>query len=307
MVTGEVSMRTTLNTDSEIISTFARPKCPKPPMFPIDESLSLYGTLLEEERPVLCGFSERENACYYYQINEMRWSLKSTTILEERSHASSTNYGTGTWIITGGQIHLNGAPVLLESSELLKDNKFVQGPLLPLPLSGHCTVSLFRSQILLAGGYGEQSHLKTAFILELEEEITWRNLTRMHYGKFGHACGKVEMNFNQTNIITVGGLHQDRLEIYFLQRSEWFSSPAVKCQPIFKVATIQSLTTFAISGGVELEPHCTKTDCRLDSILVYDNNNKQLVKNRQRLSQGRGNHAAVPLPEDVVCSSNVLP
>ena len=109
--------------------------------------------------------------------------------------------------------------------------------------------------------------------------------------------------FEDIEVIAAGGLHQDKTEIYSLQRSSWFNGPDIQDRPIFKAATLQGINTFILTGGVELDPHCTTNDCRLSSIYAYDASLETFLQENQRLDQGRGNHVAVPLPVDIECSS----
>ena len=297
MLTGEESTRSGLNDDSEIVSLFPRPSCPKPSRFPIENMLSLYGTI-SAEGPLLCGFSEHEKGCFRFRIRENNWEMTQFTLIENRSHASSVSYGNGAWIITGGQEYQERerVQVLLDTSEILNNSEFINGPKLPMPLSGHCSVKIKEGQVFLAGGYGE-SHLKDSFIFNIEANAS-DYLPLMKHGRFGHACGKVRTLFNEIELIAVGGLHQNTMEKYSLMHSKWFALPDIEDQPIFRSATVQGETAFIITGGVELEPHCTNIECRQDTIKLYDNNIKYLVINEKRLSKGRGNHLAIVLPID---------
>ena len=301
MVTGEASTRPRLNTDSEIVSLFARPKCPKPKRFPIENMLGFYSTL-SVDLPLLCGFSEQEKGCFEYQFLEKHWIIKQFGMIENRSHASSVDYGNGIWIITGGQKYSNGVPVILETSEILIDLAFTQGPNLPIPLSGHCTVKISDDQLLVAGGYGE-SYLTDTYILNINQN-TSDAVPSMKYGRFGHACGKVITLFNEVEVILAGGLHQDKIEKYSLVHDKWFTMPNIEDHPIFKSATVQGESTFVITGGVELEPECTTSNCRQDIIKIFDDYNKAFKQHTKTLSNGRGNHLATSIPIDTICSGN---
>ena len=302
MVTGEESMRQTLNADSEIISLSPRPSCPKPTRFPIENTLALYGSW-SAKGPLLCGFSEQEKGCFKYQILENNWELQQFVLLENRSRASSVSYENDTWIIIGGQDYDNGLPVVLNTSEILRNCSFTQGPNLPTALSGHCSVKSNLDHIFIVGGYGKP-HLKDVFILNIKE-FTWQYLPLMKYGRFGHACGKVMTSFKEIEIIVAGGLHQNRIEKYSLVHSKWFTLPMATDQPIFKSATVQGETTFIITGGVELEPDCTTSNCRQDIIRIYDNYVNVLKHENIRLNHGRGNHIATPIPFDIICSGTL--
>ena len=299
MVTGELPTRPLINVDSEIVSLFDRPNCPKPTNFPIENSLAYYGILFEDD-PLICAFNGQENGCFRYQIYRKEWSLEVFAINKQRTHASGVHYGNNSWIISGGHIFQERIPLLLSTSEVLKNQMFDFGPMLPIPLSGHCSVALDERQIFIGGGYG---NLKDSFILDVSEK-TWTNLTLMKYGKFGHACGRVYTLFNEMEVIVAGGLHQNIIEHFSIKRSNWFSGPTIN-QPIYRVATIQGETTFLITGGVELEPGCSTINCRLNTILKYDNYVEDFSKEKT-LSQGRGNHIAIPLPADIECSGNIL-
>ena len=303
MVTGEESTRHRLNDDSEIVSLFPRPSCPKPPNFPIKKTLALYGRL-SAEGPLLCGFSDQEKGCFKYQIRDNNWEMEEFSLLENRSHASSVSLRNGSWIITGGQKYFEGVPVLLDTSEMFLHGEFSQGPQLPIPLSGHCSVNIDERKHFLAGGYGE-IYLKDSLILHIKEPF-WDNLPLMKFGRFGHACGRVMTLFNDIEVIVAGGLHQNRIEKYSFVHQKWFVLPNIEYQPIFKSATVQGESTFLITGGVELEPDCTASNCRQDTNKVYDAYDETLTAKKERLSQGRGNHVATLLPFNAVCISKKL-
>ena len=296
MVTGEESIRSRLNADSEIISLFAQPSCQKPPIFPIENSIALYG-ILSGEVPLLCGFSEKETGCFKFKSVENNWVNIHFSLLENRSHASSIKYGNGSWIISGGQKYHGRVPVLLDTSEILRDSEFAFGPNLPMPLSGHCSLKIKEDQIFITGGYGEP-HLKDSFIMNINYN-TLDNLPFMKFGRFGHACGRTMTLFSEIEIVIAGGLYQNIIEIYSFVHSKWFTLPNIEDHPIFKSAIVQGETTFVITGGVELEPHCATINCRQDTIKLYDIYFKALLKNEKKLSQGRGNHLATALPIDV--------
>ena len=302
MVTGEESTRPILNVDSEIVSLFARPTCPKPPNFPIKNTLALYSTLTKE-RLLICGFNDQENECFRYQILENKWVMEEFALLENRSHASGVSLGDDSWIITGGQTYFEGSPVLLNTSEILNNSEFIQGPSLPIPLSGHCSLKLNDEKIFVAGGYGE-TYLMDSFILNIKTYF-WGFLPLMKYGRFGHACGKTISLFNEIELVVAGGLHQNTIEKYSLTHSKWFTLPNINNQPIFKSASVQGETAFIITGGVELEPDCKKENCRQDVIRLYDRNLKVLVTKNKRLMEGRGNHVASSMPLDIVCSGKL--
>ena len=299
MVMGELPTRPELNKDSEIVALFARPKCPKPPDFPIENTLDRYG-ILQGEVPFICGINDQENTCFKYKVKDNKWDLENFTINGNRTQASSVQYGDSMWIITGGQKFVSGVPVILDNSEILKDGEFINGPLLPIPLSGHCTVKLHHG-FFVAGGYGD---LKDSYIFDISD-TTWKNLTLMKYGKFGHACGRVLTLFNEDEVIAVGGLRQYETEIFSLKRSIWLDGPRILDQPIFRSATVQGENTFIITGGVELEPDCTTPNCRSNTIIEYNNFIVDFLPKEEKLSKGRGSHTAVPLPVNAVCSSKI--
>ena len=302
MVTGEASTRPKLNTDSEIVSLFARPNCRKPLKFPVDNTLALYGSSATEGL-LFCGFSDQEKGCFRYNILENNWEIEQYSLLVNRSHASSVSFGNGSWIITGGQTYsdFERVPILLETSEILRDLEFIQGPNLPISLSGHCSIQIDDNHIFIAGGYGDESHLMNSFILNITH-FTWNYLPLMKYGRFGHTCGKTISLFNEIDVIVAGGLHQNRIEKFSLTHFKWFTLPIIEDQPIFKSATVQGETTFVITGGVELEPDCTTSNCRIDTIKIYDNDMSKFKKDIKRLTRGRGNHVATPMPINVDCS-----
>ena len=304
MVAGEAATMSQMNRDVEIISLFARPTCSKPLDIPIENSLSMYGAIIGGQ-PLICGSSGLANDCYTYQIKHSKWQHKNYTLAEERIHAASAMFGDGMWIIMGGQTFVGDNPILLDTSEVFHNlNTFTSGPTLPIPLSSHCAVELGKFQLFIAGGYGDE-HLKDTFVLNLDKfpSWSWNNLTSMRYGRFGHTCGKVITFFGDTEVIVAGGLYQDIIEIYSVARSMWFKGPLIENRKIFKAAAIQGELTFVVTGGVELEPDCTTSNCRLNEINVYDIIDNSLKYINQTLRKRRGNHISILLQSDLDCSS----
>ena len=308
MVAGESSTRPDLNVDAEIISLFARPTCPKPPDFPMRDSLALFGAFVAD-RPVLCGTRVEDSLCLSYDMSGGSiWHTEQFALNGRRTHASGAMLGNGSWIITGGQLYVDGAPVLLNTSEILEDDGgggFVPGPMLPMPLSGHCTVSIEGWHMFVAGGYGV-SHLRESFLLDTDDR-SWRSLPMMRHGKFGHSCGRAETEFGEVKVIVTGGLRQHQTEVYLPAKQIWVDGPRLsEARHVFNTATVQGSDTFVITGGVELEPDCSTSDCRLDDILGYDPYSNSWVKSVQKMRQGRGNQASIRLPFDAECSCEFL-
>ena len=310
MVIGESSTKPELNVDAEIKALFPRPTCSKPPNFPIDESLALYGGLIESDITI-CSIKSEGNACFIYNIIEMSWNVKDFFPGEERIHGSSAPLdGGSSWIIIGGQKYLRDSPVLLNTSEILISNAFEPGPIAPIPLSDHCTVALEKNRIFTAGGYGDigESHLKNAFILEYNvSQSIWHFLSPMKNGRFGHACGSIKTVFEEVKVIAAGGLHEETVEIYSIQRQSWSNGPNLEEIKIFKTATTNGIMTFLVIGRVELEPYCTTESCRLDSIYSYEyKSSTGFVKFEPTLNKARGNHISVPIQSERDCSSKIL-
>ena len=301
MIVGESSTRPELNSDVEIKALFSRPTCLKPKDFPVHESIALYGAYIQ--RPLLCGIKTDENACFTYDIGKMSWNSEEFSIGEARSHASSTPFGNGSWIIIGGQQYFRGSPILLNTSKIFAKNEFLPGPISPHPLSDHCSVVLDEINIFISGGYGDYSSLNSVLILEIGAESKWQSVNPMQHGRFGHACGLIKTIFNTNEVIVIGGFQQDSTEIYSFSRQEWQSGPKTEQRQVFKAATIQGTFSFVVTGGIELAPHCTTKNCRLDTIYVYDHSTRKFIQHEQRLNQGRGNHVSISIPSDVDCSS----
>ena len=281
--------------------------CPKPSDFPVRGSNALYGTYYGQRQTLLCGTKIDENACYTYDIGGMSWNLEGFAPMEEQTHASAAAWNSS-WIIVGGQKHIGESPVLLNTSEILISNKFMPGPVAPVPLSDHCIVAVDKNVIFISGGYGEPSPLGITLILNFGElKSNWQTLNPMKSGRFGHACGRIKTIFDIYEIIVVGGLHQPSTEIYSFSREHWLSGPNFEDVQIFNAATVQGEYSFLITGGVELVPQCTTRNCRLDRIYAYDHSSRMFTKHEQRLNRGRGNHVSISLPANVNCSSELFP
>ena len=296
-----------INADVEIVMTFPRPTCPKPPNFPKENSLSLIGTFLTS-MPILCGGGETsiDNFCYGFDFEEYIWINKSFKLDQSRIQAAGTQISDNKWIIFGGQIYFEGGPLILNTSTILVNEDFLPGPYLPMPLAGLCAVSIETNKIFLSGGNdGQLKKQRTAISLLLKTSNLpiWKNLPMMSIGRYGHSCGKTK-HFNEFEIIVAGGLRVNRVEIYLLTKGLWINGPNLERQ-VFSAATLQGELTFLIIGGMELEPDCKKDNCRLDVIHAYNRLENSWNEKKQTLRLGRRNHVAIPLPIEVDCSSKL--
>ena len=304
MVAGE-DASTEISSDVEIVTMFPRPSCPKPPNFPYSNSLALIGMFINNQI-VLCGFLEDLSSCYGLDIEtHFNWIKLYLHLLEERSQAATVKLEDNSWLITGGQKYYGGAPKLLNTTEIVSEEKSVFSSELPQPLSGHCAITINSLIIFIAGGYG-QPHLVDCFLLNLNNQTTSQNqiVAPMSQGRYGHACGRVKTQ-GLTKIIVVGGLRVDNSEIYLLDRNFWLNGPKVKEQEIFKSSVVNGPTSFALVGGIELEP-CSTDTCRFDSIFIFDADENKWGKSEHVLIRGRGNHISINLPTDYICSSKIF-
>ena len=301
MVAGE-DASTELNSDVEIVTMFPRPSCPKPPNFPDSDTLSLLGMFINDQ-VVLCGYKDEQSFCYGLNIeNYFNWVEFPLQLLDERSQATTVKLKENFWLITGGQNYYNGAPKLLNTTEIVNEEESIFGPELPQPLSGHCSVSINSSFVFVAGGYG-QPYLLDSFLLKLFDPILSRYeiLTPMSIGRYGHMCGRVKIQ-GTTKIIVAGGLRVDDVEIHLLDRNVWIKGPKLQGQELFKATTINGPTSFALVGGIELEP-CSTDNCRYDSIFIFNGDESKWERSKHLLKRGRGNHISIDLPIDYTCSS----
>ena len=308
LVTGEERTHN-LNRDAEIVAMFDKyPACPKPPNYPIQTS-AMVGMYVEGE-PVVCSISNTSGnrPCYGLDMQAATWSIKPYALMEDRTLAASTPFGNGSWIITGGLEYVNGAPHILDTSEILWHGRseFELGPQLPEPLSGHCTVAIGERTILTAGGRSRSIHLRTARILNTESN-EWTRVLDMRHGRHGHSCGRIlASSDNNVEVVVAGGLRVYSSEIYSSSRLyPWRLGPRLE-RPVFRAATVQGPASFLIAGGTDLEP-CAAADCRLKNVIEFDISHEYVWNDKgEVLENRRANHVAIPLSPDIDCSSEVF-
>ena len=304
LVVGEASTRPEINIDVEIIALFLRSVCNKPKNYPVEKSLSFYGTFLNNI-PIVCSTLVNKSLCYGYNIQREFWNIQSYSPIEERIQAASCNVHNGSWIITGGQKYIEGTPILLNTSEILNtDGIFYMGPTLPLFLSGHCSLLFNNSNMFISGGFRQPDHLRSSYFFNFQKNI-WSSLHLMKHERYGHACGRILSKSNELNVIVIGGLHQNSMEIYLPHYAIWIDGPNIEERPVFKAATVQGLTTFVLNGGIELEPNCMSDKCRLNEIYIFDVANNRWTKSDKKMKSARGNHASIFIKNDVDCSSKL--
>ena len=78
----------------------------------------------------------------------------------------------------------------LSSTEIYSSasKAFTVGMELPMPLSGHCMISLNSTHSVLTGGYDGRSWRREAYIANIALG-TWTEIAHMNEFRSSHACG----------------------------------------------------------------------------------------------------------------------
>ena len=252
-VVGEEGLNSDLAKDVELIKLFTRDTCPKPPNLPGHQISGIIATYLNDEL-IVCYFISNKisesrlesiSNCYEMDFNDWYWKQLPFALSEERAYSANAKYSSGndsssqTWLILGGQRFTDGSPEILDSSEILEDNKFSYGPILPIPLSGHCAVSINDTHIFIAGGYNPPYHFKSSYILDMSiGKEDFEPVADMIHGRYGHSCGKVFTIFKKVKLVAAGGLKLESVELFSMDTGVWKMGHSLP-NPIFRAATVQ--------------------------------------------------------------------
>ena len=155
--------------------------------FPVKIWAAAGATLGDASLPHVCGgYDGKKNRkeCYVFHPQSNRWNI-SRQMSHARGGSGSATHPDHGWVIAGGLRDGDN----LSSAEQTQDGKTFQPfASLPLPLSGHCLVSLGKGggkgDFFLAGGWTGSVDSKKAFIYDAGSG-SWRKVADMSTAREG--------------------------------------------------------------------------------------------------------------------------
>lgn len=158
------------------------------------------------------------------------------------------------WWVSGGEDKM-GNP--LKSSELRWSNgTWGAGPVLPVPITGHCVVQIQRDLSVIIGG--KPYHDNYIYNWRTRK---WSTFYQLQTSRFYHGCGLIRNNvlgsgFDQDIIVVGGASNTDEnvlksTEIYKSDVNNWEIGPDFPTGGIYGVAIVQysSDTILAVGGA----------------------------------------------------------
>ncbi len=162
--------------------------------------------------------------CYSFNVTSNTWSISSLMLTARQSPTAvvvavkeNSREAEELWLFGGKDVQGN---VLTTTERIVVSTNYggatsLEGPDMPMPISGHCAVHIDDDQVLLAGGVDSRGRLmKDIHILNLRERHYYKPSGQMPIAMTGHFCGLTEGH------VVVGG-GEDRRIVQILSVKDW--------------------------------------------------------------------------------------
>ena len=233
-------------------------------------------------KPFVCGgiYYNKNVAkiCREFNFGFYMWEPTNISLIENRFNAKSVLLENGTFIVMGG---LNVSRNTLNSMEILDQDKFLEGPYMPIHTSSHCVVKKDELIIITGGNNGDEI-IDRSFIFNIINK-EWEYPASMNTARFGHICGIS----NNVDIIVAGGKSEyntrdilDSSEQLSLKSFHWQNIARLP-KRIFGAITVQIESTFLVLG-----------DGYKNFIFQFDEVNYEWVIREEKMAFMRHDHFA---------------
>ena len=249
-------------------------------------------------RPRVCGgegpFTDQ---CYQYLYESNQWENLQPSLQEARSDAGSGMVNSATWLITGGW---DGIDPPTDTTEVWSsvDGLFLEfGPDLPLPLRGHCQVTLNYSYVFVLGGYDGSDYSLSFNVLDWDAEEWLEPLPDLPGYILFDACGLIQNPENGQELVVLAS--GTACYIFNFRNETWREGPVLEGvnSDLQESATaVQMGDNFLVLGGYLGDGVST------DTVYEFDQDNYLWIP-RDSLSSARRGVIGIPVPDDMVnCS-----
>lgn len=261
----------------------------------------LYGAYINETNSVIICEGrfclERD-----FRVDE---EIRRFDIDDYREYSSSVMIDPSTWWVTGGTYDLS---MVLNSTKIFKNGKFLPGTDLPQERTGHCLIKVNDTSYFMMGTANYYEHEVTKLWIFDSEESKWSSLPNLDsVRREPPMCGMITHRNEEGKavheIVIVDGKYPT--EILNLNTLEWRRGPPLPVEFRFGT-TLQYGDSFLILGGLVNERASfrglQKGEMELKSILEYDVDTEKWnirddVMNRRR-SKKSGWFTAFYVPND---------
>lgn len=186
-------------------------KCPDWPEYPMAVQGATGGMI--GEKPVICGGFPFTNQCYVMTANKSQFLTNMTS---NRGYATSVNHQDYLWITGGYKDNTN----LISSTEKIKsDGTKMQGPNMPMPLTGHAMININKTFTMIIGGESTEIDASKKTFYFNHKTQNWTDGPHLNVGRSNFAAGIVTDDVTKENIVIVTGGYLQSTEI--LLDNQW--------------------------------------------------------------------------------------
>ena len=209
---------------------------------------------------MICGGSFT-NECYGYDVQNNSWSALEPMREVRHYPAATLILGGSEWWITGGRVlsTANGQNKgYIDSTEILRNGKFVKGPDLPEKMAYHCILSVNHTHVMLVGGiYFSETINNTidsnrTYMIDITNEYGWVPLEDMKSKRHGSGCHMVETEEFGKEIVVAGGSGLKSTEIFSLTNETWREGPPLPNYVTY-TSYVDPAEEFLLVGGLGKE------------------------------------------------------
>ena len=251
---------------------------------------------------VACGGSYPTRKCHHYSSGQYQdvpepcpvstcytwkhrgWERNRKLKLKPaRVGAISVEIRPNEWLIMGGN-----SGDYLNDTQLFKDESFIKGPDLPVPMQSASSVMLNRTHLFLAAGeIGNKKYSNANYLLNINTNKWTKIADRPLEAQEHHASGTF---YNKTvDEIQVANVASSGLQVYSPQYGNWTVDKTHRGYFYEEMTLIQrGPNSFFIIGGWSRFGH---------SVVVLDENGLKLL-GEYVLSSGRQFYIAMPISKD---------
>ncbi|XP_059080961.1 uncharacterized protein LOC131878846 [Tigriopus californicus] len=215
-----------------------------------------------------------------------------------RQYSSATLSPNGTWIVAGGEDYLRKFRRednlgFLDSTELLRDQAFDIGPVLPGMMRSHCLTWINNTHLFLTGGMvPSPGKSNRAYLLDTTlYPLAWQPVASMQNTRYSHTCQVVGRDRKQI-VITSGFGGGSLVEVFDLDSGTWSTGPELPTTINWYPGSVPYRDSFLLIGGYNYE--------YMNQLLWLDPSSFSWTKLNQTLKTRR-NMFATMLVDDSYC------
>lgn len=252
------------------------------------------------KNPVIC----RRNECMVFGT-----SIKTIAMKKRRSLFSAVSLNSSMLWLLGS----DGRPSDDSTEFISLSEGAIDGPRMPITLSGSCVVKYNDTSIYILGGIQNYTRSlkeyndRNVWIASISDEITFSQGPSMLQGRYFHACGTISFG-NKNLIIVAGGMTSDKnsgvtssVEILDPSTNRWVQGPDL---PYFvyksQMVTSSDGKGIILIGGNQGGRSDVDPSVKLLQLKREANGwASSWTTMKQKLKYGRQEHVAIPISNEL--------